>query len=126
MVRGLLVLILADLLGEGVRHGLGIPASGAVLGMVLLLLLFLANRGIPAAIETASRPLLKHLSLLFVPAAAGMMGQASLIGRYWLVLAVALLGSAVIGLLATAASLHVLGRLSQTRPAPRGAAEETP
>jgi holin-like protein len=110
-VSGLLVFILADLIGEGLRHGLSLPIPGAVLGIAIMFAVFAANGGVPVVLDGASQGLLRHLPLFFVPAGVGIMGQVPLIGHYWPAIMAALAGSTVLCLLVTAAVLAMLNRL---------------
>ena len=83
MIAGLQPYLLCQLAGEVIVHGLGLPVPGPVLGLVFLLLLLLLARDRFAVlargplqgdgVENASRGLLAHLSLMFVPAGVGVV-----------------------------------------------------
>jgi holin-like protein len=129
MLRGLIVLIAANALGEALRRGFSLPISGPVLGMVVLFLLFVARGSVPAEVERTSGLLLQHLSLFFVPAGVGVVTQFGIISREWPAMVVALIASSILGLLATAAALHGLDRLLSKAPGRLfggGGAEESP
>jgi len=77
MLASLGLILLCQLIGEAVVRGLGLPLPGPVLGLLLLLILLLARDRFAllacgplrnGGVETASKGLLAHLSLLFVPA----------------------------------------------------------
>lgn len=52
-------------------RALTLPVPGPVVGMMLLLALMLMRAPLPAMVEETADGLLKHLSLLFVPAGVG-------------------------------------------------------
>lgn len=112
-LTGFAVLLVAQSLGEGAARlinaqwGLAVP--GPVWGMLLLglaLLLPWVQRQLAAAVGEASRALLTHLSLLFVPVGVGVMVHLGLLSAYgWKLLAV-LAVSTWLGLAVTAAVLN--------------------
>ncbi len=113
MLTYLTLIFSCQLVGELLAQALHLPVPGPVLGMVLLFL-FLAIRGsIPRDLEITADGLLRHLSLLFVPAGTGVMLHFRLLGDDWLPIAAALLVSTVLTIVVTAL---VMTRLS--RPAP--------
>ena len=104
MIAALTLLLVLQLIGEIIARGLDLPIPGPVIGMMLLFL-GLVLRGGPS--ETAGS-LLQHLSLLFIPAGAGIMLYRDLIAAEWLPLAAALLGSTVLAIVVTALVLDAL------------------
>ena len=77
MIASLSLILLCQLTGEVVVRGLGLPLPGPVLGLLILLLLLLARDRFAFlakgplqgdGVEGASRGLLAHLWLLFIPA----------------------------------------------------------
>jgi holin-like protein len=102
-------ILLFQLAGEALVQALVLPMPGPVLGMALL---FLRLRLLPAAPALAgtAQNLLSHLSLLFVPAGAGVMLHTARLGDEWLAIAVALVASTAIGLAVTALVLKALTR----------------
>lgn len=97
MVRGLLVLLVCQLLGEFLVKALGVPVPGAVVGMVILLVALKIRRPGPKSpvVKTADS-LLTHLQLLFIPAGVGVVAYLPLLARSWLPIA----GGLVVGWLA--------------------------
>jgi holin-like protein len=112
VLRGITLLVAANALGEALRHGFRLPMSGPVLGMMLLFLFFVVRGGVPVGMELTTRPLLRHLPLFFVPAGVGIVTQFGVIGREWRVMALALAVSTILGLLASAAALGALDRVT--------------
>jgi putative effector of murein hydrolase LrgA (UPF0299 family) len=102
------------LLGEVVARGLGLPVPGPVLGMAAMVgVLWLRDRFRPPVldgVEPAGRFLLAHLSLLFVPAGVGVVGNLEVLAGQWLVLSVALILSTVLTLVVSVVTFRVVAR----------------
>src|SRR5699024_3351271 len=75
VLLGLVVLLLAQMVGLAASALLGLPVPGVVLGIVLLVLLGILRptRPVARAAEPAATPLLAHLQLLFVPPSVGIV-----------------------------------------------------
>ena len=71
MLGALTVLLVFQLVGDAVAHGLDLPIPGPVIGFALLFLALLARSGVPDDLRDTATGLLRHLSLLFVPAGVG-------------------------------------------------------
>ena len=76
MLRALTAIFLFQLAGELLAAALGLPLPGPVIGMVLFAF-FVLRGAIPRSIGAVGDSLLAHLSLLFVPAGAGIMLHVS-------------------------------------------------
>jgi holin-like protein len=96
------ILVICQLIGEIIARACGLPLPGPVLGLVFLLAWLIARGGPDAELETASRGLLNHLSLLFVPAGVGVMTQLDALSRAWWPITAALVVSTVLTLIVTA------------------------
>ena len=128
MIASLSLILLCQLAGEVFVRGLGLPMPGPVVGLLLLLLLLLARDRFAAlargplhqdGVENASRGLLAHLSLLFVPAAVGVVQKLDLVAEHGIAVAAVLAISVVVTLLVTVATFLVASRLvSRGRSAP--------
>ena len=128
MIASLSLILLCQLAGEVFVRGLALPMPGPVVGLVLLLLLLVARdrfaflaRGPlqDGAVENASRGLLAHLSLLFVPAGVGVVQKLDLIAAHGIAIVAVLLVSVVMTLLATVATFLVVSRvMARGRGAP--------
>ncbi|MEL6505443.1 MAG: CidA/LrgA family protein [Pseudomonadota bacterium] len=110
MLNYLTLIFCCQLAGETLARSLGLPVPGPVVGMVLLFL-FLAIKGhVPDDLGRVGDGLLKHLSLLFVPAGVGVMLHFRLIGDDWLPIALALVVSTVVTIIVTAWLMAKLNR----------------
>ena len=119
MILSLGLLLLCQLLGEALAHGLDLPLPGPVIGMALLLLLLLARdrfgRVLPrevadGTLEKTSNGLLSHLSLMFIPAGVGVVQRLDLVVDHGGALFVALFVSTAIAMLAAVAAFRLIAR----------------
>ncbi|MCJ2025676.1 CidA/LrgA family protein [Methylobacterium sp. J-067] len=114
MIASLALILLAQLCGEAIARGFGLPVPGPVIGMGLmfgfLLLRDSARSPLPrllppplvdGTLETIAKGLLANLSLLFVPAGVGVVGRLDLLKTQGAKLAVILLVSTAVSLLTT-------------------------
>ncbi|RAI42493.1 CidA/LrgA family protein [Rhodoplanes roseus] len=81
MLYGFAVLLVCQLLGEAFVRALVLPIPGPVVGMVLLTALMLVRVPLPSELGDVAGGLLKHLSLLFVPAGVGIIQHLGRVGQ---------------------------------------------
>ncbi len=110
MIRAIALLLTFQLAGEALRVALHLPVPGPVIGMGLLLVWLVLRGGPDDALRTTSGTLLQNLSLMFVPAGTGVMLHAGRLSYEAWPIAVALVASTLLGLLATGLTLHALTR----------------
>ena len=115
MIPALSLLFLCQLVGEVVVRALGLPFPGPVLGMGLVFAGLLARGRSDPALDAVSDTILRHLSLLFVPAAVGVMQQAGLIAANWLAISAALVLSTLLTLLVTVYVFRAVARFTAAR-----------
>jgi holin-like protein len=124
MIASLSLILLCQLIGEVIVRGLNLPMPGPVLGLLFLLLLLLArDRFVTLArgplrgesVENASRGLLAHLSLLFIPAGVGVVQKLDLLAEHGIAIVAVLVASVVITLLVTVATFLVASRFLTRR-----------
>ena len=111
MLAALTLLFFCQLVGEVVVHLLGVPFPGPVLGMALLFGGLLAFGRSGEALDAVADTILRNLSLLFVPAAVGVMQQAGLIAANWLAISAALVISTIATLVVTVYTFRAVARL---------------
>jgi holin-like protein len=120
MIASLSLILLCQLAGEVIVRGLGLPVPGPVIGLMFLLILLLARDRFAVlargplredGVENASRGLLAHLSLLFVPAGVGVVQKLDLVAAHGIAFAGVLAVSVVVTLLVTVATFLVASRL---------------
>ena len=107
MIASLSLILLCQLAGEVIVRGLALPMPGPVVGLLILLLLLLARDRFAVlargplqgdGVEGASRGLLAHLSLLFIPAGVGVVQKLDLLAEHGIAILVILAVSVVITL----------------------------
>ncbi len=128
MIASLALILLAQLCGEAIARGFGLPVPGPVIGMGLMFAFLLARdakssplrRLLPAPLvdgnlETIAKGLLANLSLLFVPAGVGVVGRLDLLKTHGAKLAVILLVSTAVSLLTTVFVFRAVSALVDRR-----------
>lgn len=105
---GFCVLAVLLLAGGGLVRWLALPVPAAIVGMVLLLVVLACVGRLVNTVEVASRPLLGHLMLFFIPAVAGVMEQFEGLRAGWLPFLVASVVGAALTLIVTALTFQVL------------------
>lgn len=102
MINTLATLLVFQTIGEGLAYAFSLPIPGPVIGMVLLFLYLLIKRDAVQTLAPVSLELLKHLSLLFIPAGVGIMVHAQRVAAEWLPIVTALLASTIVSIAVTA------------------------
>ena len=110
LIEALAALLVFQLAGEFLVAWSGLPVPGPVLGMVFLLAFLAAMRRVPGDIGPVAQTLLRHLSLLFVPAAVGVVVHVERIEAEWLPILAALVVSTVLTIAVTAAVFRLVVR----------------
>jgi holin-like protein len=118
MLKAAGILLVFQLAGEFLARVLGLPLPGPVLGMALLVLALLLSKRLPDWLESTSENLLRHLSLLFVPASVGLVQYLDRIGTEWLPIVVALVASTLLGITVSALAFVAVARLTGSHAAP--------
>ena len=103
-------LLVFQCLGEGVVRLAQLPVPGPVAGMALLFCALVARRSTPDALDEAADGLVRHLSLLFVPAGVGVMLYVRQLASEWVPIAVAIVVSTVLAIAVTALVFERLSR----------------
>ena len=112
MIHALSLLFLCQLAGEVLVRAVGLPVPGPVLGMGLLFAGLLVRGRSDPMLDAVADGILRRLSLLFVPAAVGVMQQAGLIAANWIAISAALVISTVLTLVVTVTVFVVVARLA--------------
>lgn len=115
LVSAFAVILLFQLCGEVISRALGLPLPGPVLGMVALVVALAAVPRLAGLVVAPAQGLLRHLSLLFVPAGVGVIASADLLRDHAPMLAVALVVSTVLAILVGAVTFAVVARLTGGR-----------
>ena len=110
MLAGLTWLLVFQCLGEVLVRLLRLPVPGPVAGMVLLFVALRLRAAVPAPLEDAADGLLRHLSLLFVPAGVGVMLHFSRLAEEGLALTVALVATTALPIATAPVGIRALIR----------------
>jgi holin-like protein len=112
MIRALTLILLCQLAGEAVTRGLSLPIPGPVLGMAILWGLMMLWAPIAEAVRPVGEGILRHLSLLFVPAGVGVVGHIDQLGTQTFALGLAILVSTVLAIAAGAWAFVLVAKLT--------------
>lgn len=109
MLQAFAVLLAFQCLGEGLVFLLGLPIPGPVAGMLALLATLVAWPRLHEVVEAGANELLRHLSLLFLPAGVGIIAAAASGSGHWLAITAAVVASTLATLAVTALVLQAMG-----------------
>ncbi|WP_297354642.1 CidA/LrgA family protein [Paraburkholderia sp.] len=123
MLRALATLLVFQCLGEGVSYLFKLPVPGPVIGMLLLFGFLMLRPQVADAIEPTALELLRHLSLLFIPAGVGIMVSAGKVRGDALAVVASLIVSTTLAIAVTALVTRALLRRQRNEPAAQGRAQ---
>lgn len=110
-LNGLACFMAFQLLGEAISLYFMLPIPGPVIGLLMLFALLLIIGKQNAALNHSADVILKHLSLLFVPAGVGLMTLFSQLQGQWLTMLVVIVAGAIITMLSTAVIMALVNKL---------------
>jgi len=108
MLAALTVLLVYQLVGEIIVVALRLPVPGPVVGMALLFATLIVRGGVKDDLKETANGLLRHLSLLFVPAGVGVMAHLGRLSHEWLPITVSLVLSTLATIAVTAVVMRAL------------------
>ncbi|MET3447447.1 CidA/LrgA family protein [Ralstonia sp. 1138] len=111
MLQTFAILLTFQSVGELLTYSMHLPVPGPVIGMVLLVIYLLVDKGrVLEVMHGTVSELLRHLTILFVPAGVGVMTQLNRIGQEWLPIVVATVVSTWLSIAAGALVTRALMR----------------
>lgn len=116
MIPAIALILIFQLVGEVVSRALGLPLPGPVLGMVGLVAAMVAVPALGRMLQPTAEGLLKHLSLLFVPAGVGVVAHLGVLTQAGPALLAALVVSTVAAIAVGALVFVGVARLTGSRP----------
>jgi holin-like protein len=118
MIAAMTVLLVYQLVGEIAVVAFRLPVPGPVVGMALLFVSLMVRGTVSEDLRDTAQGLLRHLSLLFVPAGVGVMAHLHRLTREWLPISVSLVFSTLLTIAVTALVMRALlaRRLNGQRP----------
>lgn len=111
MLRAYLALLGCQVVGEVIHHVSGLPLSGPIIGMVLLLILLRVAGGGSEEFNVAGQSMLRYLPLFFVPPGVGVMQHLTLMRSWWLPTLFALIVSTALAMVSGAIVMQAVQRL---------------
>ena len=108
MLAALTVLLVYQLVGEIVVVAFRLPVPGPVVGMALLFVSLMIRGSVSDDLRDTAQGLLRHLSLLFVPAGVGVMAHLNRLTDEWLPISVSLVFSTLLTIAVTAIVMRAL------------------
>ncbi|WP_234418571.1 CidA/LrgA family protein [Dongshaea marina] len=110
IIRDLLVLFACLEVGELIAHQLPFPFPGSIIGMLLLFVLLSLQLVKLHWVEAGAGLLLRHMSVLFIPVAVGVMAYSALLQQALIYIVLSALSGVVLILLVVG---HLYQRLNQ-------------
>lgn len=110
------LLLFCQLVGEVTMRSAGLPVPGPVAGLALLLALLLLRPGLTETIRPTVGIVLANLSLLFVPAGVGVVGNLDVLAEDGTALLAVLVASTLLSMLAAVGTFIAASRLVARRP----------
>jgi holin-like protein len=108
MLAAITVLLVFQLIGEIAVIAFGLPVPGPVVGMALLFVSLIVRGRVTEELASTAKGLLRHLSLLFVPAGVGVMAHLNRLASEWLPITVSLVLSTLLTIAVTAIVMRAL------------------
>ena len=117
MINALLILLSYQLAGEILIRTVSLPVPGPVVGMLLLFITLLWRETLVTRIEQTTQYILQNLTLLYVPAAVGVVVHLDLVRSEGGPLILTLVASSLFTITVTAVTMNFLLARFQMRPA---------
>ena len=108
MLKGIIVLLLFQFIGECISKFFQLLVPGPVIGMVLLLIFLLARKGSFPSLDNAVALHLRYLPLLFIPATMGIITQIDIITKEFWAIVIALFVGTLVALVFSAKFMDFL------------------
>lgn len=112
MIQTLGLLLGCQLIGEVAVRGIGLAIPGPVLGLALLVLLLRFRPRLAEDLRPTIGVILANLSLMFVPAGVGVVGNLEILSTDWLALLIILTLSTLLAMLAAVGTFIGVRRLT--------------
>jgi putative effector of murein hydrolase LrgA (UPF0299 family) len=117
MLPTLGLLLVCQLIGEVIVRGIGLSIPGPVIGLTLLILILRLRPALAEQLRATITVILANLSLLFVPAGVGVIGNLEVLSEDWFALLVVLVLSTLLAMLAAVGTFIGVRRLTEGRSA---------
>lgn len=101
-IMGLSILVGIFLFAQYVTHAYNLHFPPSLIGIAIIFILFICLKRVPKAVESAAQPLLKNMSLFFVPAIVGVLAFKDLLFNHAFAIFCAIFVSTILSLGITA------------------------
>ncbi|MBO0737710.1 MAG: CidA/LrgA family protein [Alphaproteobacteria bacterium] len=118
MLRTYLVLFSCQAAGDVIHQASGIPLSGPIIGMIVLLAALTVRGGASDEFCQSGQTTLGYLSLFFVPPGVGIIQYLPLLRAHWLPVLLALIVSTALAMASGALVMQSVERLRQRHRTP--------
>ena len=108
MLKGIIILLLFQFIGECIAKFFVLLVPGPVIGMLLLLAFLLIRKGSFISLDNAVSLHLRYLPLLFIPAAMGIITQIDIITKEFWAITIALFVGTLVALVFAAKFMDFL------------------
>lgn len=108
MIASIALLLTFQLLGELLHRLTGVPLPGAIIGMVLLFGWLVVRPGERPMLQQLAGWLIAHMTIMFLPAAVGLMEEGDILRRQGMVILLAAAGSTVLTIVVSAAVFRLV------------------
>ena len=115
MLPTLGLLLACQLIGEITVRGSGLSIPGPVLGLALLIVILRTRPALAKELRPTITVILANLSLLFVPAGVGVIGNLEVLAEDWFALLVVLVLSTLLAMLSAVGTFIGVRRLIEGR-----------
>ena len=115
MLRTYLALLCCQAAGDVIRQVSGVPLSGPIFGMLLLLAALMVRGGASDEFCRSGQATLGFLPLFFVPAGVGIMQHLPLLRAHWLPILLALTISTALAMTTAALVMRLVEQLRHRR-----------
>ncbi|AXX93461.1 hypothetical protein CPU12_10170 [Malaciobacter molluscorum LMG 25693] len=96
MLKGIIVLLFFQFIGECISKLFSLLVPGPVIGMILLLIFLMIRKSSFKSLDNAVFIHLRYLPMLFIPAAMGIITQVDILKKeFWAILISLLLGTII-------------------------------
>lgn len=102
-----------QLIGHVAVRGIGLPIPGPVLGLVILIIALCIQPSLAEDMRQTINVILANLSLMFVPAGVGIIGNLEALSTDWFALIIILTLSTLLSLLATVCTFIGVRKLTK-------------
>lgn len=113
MLKTFGLLLGCQLIGHVAVRGIGLPIPGPVLGLVILIIVLRTKPSLAEDMRQTISVILTNLSLMFVPAGVGVIGNLEALSTDWFALIVILTLSTVLSMIATVCTFIGIRKLTE-------------